>query len=128
MGTAMLVLHLLAAVIVAGGVHYHVVVARRDPVQLRRFRPVLWLALLLLVASGAHLLAAGGVLESAVVGLLMLKLTVALAAIILALALTLPYPALARLQAGAAGSGLLLVLLLVVVGLGAVVTSRHLGA
>jgi len=128
MGTVMLVLHLLAAVIVAGGVRYHVVVARRDPEQLRRFRPVLWLSLLVLVASGAHLLMAGGVLESAAVGLVMLKLTVALVAILLALALTLPYPALARIQAGAAGPGLLLVLLLVVVGMGAAVAARHLAA
>ncbi|KAA3612919.1 MAG: hypothetical protein DWQ01_04235 [Planctomycetota bacterium] len=138
MNAIMLFFHLLAVITVVGGVHFLAVVAlpwskkgggSEEALKgLRRgFRNIIWIGLVLLVASGAHLLFSTGVMHGEHAGLLVAKILLALVVIAISLALSLPYPPLASLQAKPwTLMRINLLLALIVIALGAYLSASHL--
>ena len=107
----MIFLHLFGAIAGIGGIHYVVTVlapaARRmgEPAGsemlstvMRRFRPIVWTSIALLVLSGTHLLFARGHLKSPNAPILFLKIALAFVVFGITLALTLPLKAFEAMQ------------------------------
>jgi len=112
MNAIMKFVHVLAVVLAVGGMHYVMTVLMPVAKQMgppggpqlmerasKKFHVIVWIAIVLLLLSGLHLLFARGWLgRPDTRGLMLLKIGLALAVFAISLGLSLPLPALANFQ------------------------------